>query len=105
MEIGSFEPVHSCYNRFYGLLITNLPQNTIKSCDTGAMVAQKGIRRKRKTVRLDGMRLRDERADRDQKGQKFTQPEMAELIGIGLTTYQKAEAGECVDEKVARRIA
>lgn len=29
---------------------------------------------------------------------------MAEKIGIGLSSYQKAEKGECIDEAIARRI-
>jgi len=75
-------------------------------------MAQQTARRNRKTVRLDGQRLRDERADRDTTDPhdrarkiRFTQQEMAELIGIGLSAYQKAEAGECIDEAIARRIA
>jgi formylglycine-generating enzyme required for sulfatase activity len=29
---------------------------------------------------------------------------MAEFLGIGLSTYQKAERGECIEEKIARQI-
>jgi formylglycine-generating enzyme required for sulfatase activity/transcriptional regulator with XRE-family HTH domain len=67
-------------------------------------------RRNRKKVRLDPRRLREERSARDEpaRGEKdtkrFTQEEMAEYLGIGLSTYQKAEAGECIDESIARKI-
>ena len=71
-----------------------------------SMVTPAKVQRNRKTVRLDGQRLRDEReARREADGSKFTQQDMAALIGIGLATYQKAEAGECIDEAIARRIA
>jgi len=50
---------------------------------------------------MDGQRLRDERVAR---GKRFTQEQMAEWIGIGLSTYQKAEAGECIDFSISRTI-
>ncbi len=66
-------------------------------------------RARRSTFRLDGQRLLDEReardtTDADGKKRKFTQIEMAEYLGIGLSAYQKAEKGECVDARIAERI-
>lgn len=76
------------------------------------MSAQKSNRRNRKTVRLDRQRLLDERAARDtvdpvdgSRKARFTQQEMADLIGIGLSAYQRAETGECIDESTALKIA
>ena len=59
----------------------------------------------RKQARLDPLRLREERTARDPDPKtRFTQEEMAEYLDIGLSTYRKAEAGDCIDESVARRI-
>ena len=57
------------------------------------------LQRKRKTVRLDGDRLAEERSAR-----KMTQVEIAEYLEIGLATYKKAEKGDCLDERIARQI-
>src|SRR5438309_232314 len=81
------------------------------------MAAPKTLR-KRKTFRFDGQRLREERAllydpknpamnpEKDPKKTRLTQEQMAKLIDIhmGISPYQKAERGECVDELTKRRI-
>src|SRR5580698_5526325 len=67
--------------------------------------------RKPPTFRLDGDRLRAERAKCDEpdpddpdKLKRTSQREMADLIRIGLSAYQKAERGECVAKRIADKI-
>ena len=60
--------------------------------------------RSRKTFRLDAQRLIDERMARREGKKKFTQQDMADLLDIGLATLKKAEAGDCLDERIARQI-
>ena len=40
----------------------------------------------------------------DPTKKRLTQEEMADKIGIGLSSYKKAERGECIDESIARTI-
>ena len=67
------------------------------------------LERARRKFKLDGARLLEARQARDQETEagrrkKCTQAEMAEFLGIGLATLKKAEAGECLDERIARQI-
>ena len=67
------------------------------------------LERVRRKFKLDGARLLLERQSHDQETEegrrkRFTQAEMAKVLGIGLATLKKAEAGECLDERIARQI-
>lgn len=61
-------------------------------------------RRERTKLRFDRQLLRAHRDSRTAHDIKCTQEDMAELVGISLSTYKKAEAGECVDESIALKI-